>query len=65
MAVRTVAVGALLAAFCLSACNDGARKHTETTQVRITGTPKAARDVPATSRAAETGVGRTPSTSQE
>jgi hypothetical protein len=43
MSVRTIPVMAVLAlaTAALSACHDGAGKHSETTQIRITGTPKA------------------------
>lgn len=43
MSVRgaTALVFAAMAVVGLSACHDGAGKRTETTQIRITGTPKA------------------------
>jgi len=49
MSVRgaTVLVFAALTVAGLSACHDGAGKRTETTQIRITGTPKAGHVAPA------------------
>ncbi|NBW10876.1 MAG: hypothetical protein EBR82_22890 [Caulobacteraceae bacterium] len=49
MSVRgaTVLVFAVLTVAGLSACHDGAGKRTETTQIRITGTPKAGHVAPA------------------
>ncbi|QTC92704.1 hypothetical protein [Brevundimonas goettingensis] len=49
MTLRTLAVLTVLATVGLSvdACHDGAGKRTETTQIRITGTPKAGHVAPA------------------
>jgi len=55
MSVRGVSlvVALLTAAAALSGCHDGAGKHTTTTQVRITGTPKAGYVAPARHDAAQ------------
>jgi hypothetical protein len=55
MSVRGVSlvVALFTAATILSACHDGTGKHTETTQVRITGTPKAGYVPPARHEAAK------------
>ena len=49
MTLRTLAVLTVLATVGLTvdACHDGAGKRTETTQIRITGTPKAGHVAPA------------------
>jgi hypothetical protein len=55
MSVRGVSLAVALfsAAVALSACHDGTGKRTETTQVRITGTPKAGYVAPARHEAAK------------
>lgn len=54
MSARTAKglAGLVMATVALSACHDGAGKHTETTQVRITGTPKAGYSPPTRHEAA-------------
>jgi len=54
MSARTVKglAGLVMATAALSACHDGTGKRTETTQVRITGTPKAGYTPPARHEAA-------------
>lgn len=64
MTLRTLAVLTVVATLGLAvdACHDGAGKRTETTQIRITGTPKAGRVAPARHEPEKASDPATPST---